>query len=149
MPKGIDPKAYAARITRAKKTVAAMDPATRAKIKDMYPKVTKETVANSALNPKKAAMKKQTPRKPAVSKSPSKAVKKPLPKIVGAKPGARRLLPRDPNAAPSPRRLLANTTTSASGRTAAKPKVAKRAPLETKRIGGIFAVPAKPKKTIY
>lgn len=135
MPKGIDPKAYAARITRAKKIVAAADPATRQKIKDMYPE--------------KAAMKKQTPRKPAVSKSPSKAVKKPLPKIVGAKPSERRLLPRDSNAAPSPRRLLANTTTSASGRTAAKPKVAKRAPLETKRIGGIFAVPAKPKKTIY
>ena len=135
MPKGIDPKAYAARITRAKKIVAAADPATRQKIKDMYPE--------------KAAMKKQAPRKPAVSKSPSKAVKKPLPKIVGAKPSARRLLPKDTKATPSPRRLLANTTTSASGRTAAKPKVAKRAPLETKRIGGIFAVPAKPKKTIY
>jgi hypothetical protein len=29
------------------------------------------------------------------------------------------------------------------------PKVAKRAPLETKRIGGIFNVPKKPKKTVY
>jgi len=31
------------------------------------------------------------------------------------------------------------------------PKVAKRAPkpLETKRVGGVFAVPVKPKKTIY
>lgn len=93
--------------------------------------------------------KKSAPKKPTVSRAPSKGVKKPLPKIVGAKPGERRLLPRDPNAAPSPRRLLANTTTSASGRTAPKPKVAKRAPLETKRIGGIFAVSAKPKKTIY
>jgi len=73
-------------------------------------------------------------------------MKKPAPKIQGAKPGAKRLMPRDPNAAPSPRRLLANTTTS---RTAPKPKVAKRAPLETKRIGGVFAVPVKPKKTIY
>ena len=58
MPKGIDPKAYAARITKAKKIVAAMDPATRAKLKEMYPKITKEAVANSALNPKKANMKK-------------------------------------------------------------------------------------------
>lgn len=110
-----------------------------------------------------AQMKKKSgPNMPRTPKSPSNAVKKPLPKL-GAKPGTRkpavrtpstppserRLLPRDSNAAPSPRRLLANTTTSASGRTAAKPKVAKRAPLETKRIGGIFAVPAKPKKTIY
>jgi hypothetical protein len=96
-----------------------------------------------------ANMKKPAPKKPTVSRAPSKGVKTPMPKITGAKPSARRLLPRDSNAAPSPRRLLANTTTSASGRTAAKPKVAKRAPLETKRIGGIFAVPAKPKKTIY
>ena len=97
-----------------------------------------------------AQMKKKSgPNMPRTPKSPSKAVKKPLPKIVGAKPSERRLLPKDTKATPSPRRLLANTTTSASGRTAAKPKVAKRAPLETKRIGGIFAVPAKPKKTIY
>lgn len=32
---------------------------------------------------------------------------------------------------------------------ASKPKIAKRAPLETKRVGGIFSVPKKPKKTIY
>jgi hypothetical protein len=73
-------------------------------------------------------------------------MKKPAPKIQGTKPGTRKLMPRVTNAAPSPRRLLANTTTS---RTAPKPKVAKRAPLETKRIGGVFAVPVKPKKTIY
>lgn len=82
-----------------------------------------------------AQMKKPAPKKPTVSRAPSKGVRTPMPRVT--------------NAAPSPRRLLANTTTSASGRTAAKPKVAKKAPLETKRIGGIFAVPAKPKKTIY
>ena len=86
MPKGIDPKAYAARITKAKKIVAAMDPATKAKIKEMYPKIAKEAVANSALNPKKVDMKKKTaPMKPTVSRAPSKGVKKPMPKI-GAKP---------------------------------------------------------------
>ena len=86
MPKGIDPKAYAARITKAKKIVAAMDPATRAKIKEMYPKITKEAVANSALNPKKVDMKKKTaPMKPTVSRAPSKGVKKPMPKV-GPKP---------------------------------------------------------------
>ena len=83
---------------------------------------------------------------------PKTATKPKAPSIVRKAPtkapasGARRLLPRDMNAAPSPRRLLANTTTS---RTAPKPKVAKRAPLETKRIGGVFAIPVKPKKTIY
>ena len=33
----IDPKAYAARVTSAKKRVAQMDPAVKAKLKDMYP----------------------------------------------------------------------------------------------------------------
>jgi len=76
-------------------------------------------------------------------------MKKPAPKIQGAKPGAKRLMPRDPNVAPSQRRLLANTATNTTSRMAPKPKVAKRAPLETKRVGGIFSVPKKPKKTIY
>ncbi len=85
----------------------------------------------------------RSPKRPG---SPSNSEKKPMPKIVGAKPGEKRLLPKGPNAAPGARRLLANTTTS---RTAPKPKVAKRAPLQTKRVGGIFAIPVKPKKTIY
>jgi hypothetical protein len=74
----VDPKAYAARITRAKKIVAGMDPATRAKIKEMYPKITKEAIANSALNPKKANIKKSPTRKPAVKRPNVKPV--PLPK---------------------------------------------------------------------
>ena len=39
MPKGIDPKAYAARITKAKKTIANTDPAVIKKINKMYPDV--------------------------------------------------------------------------------------------------------------
>lgn len=85
-PKGnkvsIDPKAYAARITRAKKTVAAMDPATRAKIKDMYPKVTREEVVKQALDTKKVNMKKSAARKPAVKRpnvKPAPLPKKPKP----------------------------------------------------------------------
>ena len=69
----IDPKAYAARITRAKKIVAAMDPATKEKIKDMYPKITKEEVAKQALKAKKAAA-KPTPKatvKPKVTPKPT------------------------------------------------------------------------------
>jgi len=53
MPNGMDPKAYAARVTSAKKKVMQIDPATKAKISEMYPKVTKETIANKALSPKK------------------------------------------------------------------------------------------------
>ena len=94
----------------------------------------------TATKPKASGMSRMLPR------SPSKANKTPMPKIQGAKPGTKKLMPRVTNAAPGPRRLLANTTTS---RTAPKPKVAKRAPLETKRIGGVFAIPVKPKKTIY
>jgi predicted flavoprotein YhiN len=108
----IDPKAYAARITRAKKIVASMDPATKAKIKDMYPKITKEEVAKQALNTKKVDMKKNTaPRKPTVSRAPSKGVKVPMPKIQGAKPGAKKLMPKDVNAAPGARKLMSKTLT--------------------------------------
>ena len=98
MPKGIDPKAYAARVTKAKKVIAAMDPAMKAKIKDMYPPVKKEAIMNKALSSKATVAKK--------------AAAKPKP----------------------------NT---------AKKAPAKPAPLETKRVGGIFNVPKKPKKTIY
>jgi hypothetical protein len=45
----IDPKAYAARITKAKKTVASMDPATKAKLKEMYPSTSKAPVAKKAV----------------------------------------------------------------------------------------------------
>ena len=89
----VDPKAYAARITRAKKIVAGMDPATKAKIKDMYPKVTREEVAKQALDTKKVAMKKKTsPMKPTVSRAPSTGAKKPMPKMEGAKPGTKKLM---------------------------------------------------------
>jgi hypothetical protein len=80
MPKGIDPKAYAARITKAKKIVEAMDPATRQKIKDMYPSVKKEQIVDKALNPKKAVAKKA---------APASMVKKAVAKKVAAKPTAK------------------------------------------------------------
>ena len=69
----IDPKAYAARVTKAKKIVESADPATKAKIKDMYPKVAKETIANKALSSKKPA-----PKKPMAPRTPSTGVKKPM-----------------------------------------------------------------------
>lgn len=45
----IDPKAYAARVTRAKKTVANADPAVKQKLKEYYPEITKEEVAKQAI----------------------------------------------------------------------------------------------------
>ena len=80
--KNIDPKAYAARVTKAKQTVARMDPAVKAKLKEIYPKVTKQSIANKALNPKKAAPKvatKSPPRPPA--KLTPNATTKPKPKV--------------------------------------------------------------------
>jgi len=85
----VDPKAYAARITRAKKIVAGIDPATKAKLKEMYPDIKKETIVNKALNPKKA-----TAKKPVAPRTPSKGVKTPMPKTVGAKPSVKKPMPK-------------------------------------------------------
>jgi hypothetical protein len=77
MPKGIDPKAYAARVTKAKKTVASMDPAVKQKIKDMYPNITKESIVNKALSTK-ATLAKKAAAKPKVTPKPkSKVTPKP------------------------------------------------------------------------
>jgi hypothetical protein len=48
--KNVDPKAYAARMTQAKKTVASIDPATKAKLKEFYPNVSREDIAKSILD---------------------------------------------------------------------------------------------------
>jgi hypothetical protein len=54
-PKGMDSKTYAKRLADAKKKVAMMDPALKAKIKDMYPKTTAKSIADKALAPKPKA----------------------------------------------------------------------------------------------
>ena len=41
-----------------------------------------------------ANMKKPAPKKPTVSRAPSKGVKTPMPKVTGAKPGAKKLMPK-------------------------------------------------------
>jgi hypothetical protein len=100
MPKGIDPKAYAARVTKAKKVIAAMDPAMKAKIKDMYPKISKEQVARQAMGGKDISsmekrMKSVADRKKKMTaemnafgktRTPSKAVKTPMPKTATKAP---------------------------------------------------------------
>jgi hypothetical protein len=75
----IDPKAYAARITRANKIIAAMDPGTKAKIKEMYPDIKKEAIVKKALDTKKAVAKKAAakPMAKPVVKAPAKPTVKP------------------------------------------------------------------------
>jgi hypothetical protein len=73
-----------------------------------------------------ANMNKPAPKKPTVSRAPSQGVRTPMPKIQGTKPSVRTPMSKTAKKAP-----------------------AKPAPIETKRVGGIFNVPKKPKKTIY
>jgi hypothetical protein len=65
--------------------MAQMTPAQKAKIKTMFPKVTKAEVAKQAL---------VNPKKPMAPRTPSKGVKKPMPKIQGAKPGVKKPMPK-------------------------------------------------------
>lgn len=56
MPKingiSVDPKAYAKRVTEAKKTLARTSPEVKRKIAEMYPKVSGKDIVNKALSPK-------------------------------------------------------------------------------------------------
>ena len=76
----IDPKAYAARVTKAKQVVARIDPATKAKLNEYYPKVTKAEAAKQALTTKKAAAKPMA--KPAAKATPKTTTKAPAKKKV-------------------------------------------------------------------
>jgi hypothetical protein len=50
--KPVDPKAYAARMTQAKKKIASIDPATKMKLKEFYPKINNKDIVKKALSPK-------------------------------------------------------------------------------------------------
>ena len=86
--KNIDPKVYAKRVTQAKKAVAAMDPAVKQRLKEMYPSVNvKKTIGEGltrkATNAVKA--KKSTPSltaKPVVTKATPTATPKAKPKTL-------------------------------------------------------------------
>jgi hypothetical protein len=83
--KPVDPKAYALRITNAKKIIAKTDPAVKRKIAEMYPKVAKKASSPKAKpsgTPKASVPKKKTlddfllkgkrpPRAPGQKKLPS------------------------------------------------------------------------------
>jgi hypothetical protein len=50
--KPVDPKAYAARLTEAKKTLARTSPEVKRKIAEMYPKISNKDIVKKALSPK-------------------------------------------------------------------------------------------------
>jgi hypothetical protein len=50
--KPVDPKAYAARVTNAKKILARTSPEVKRKIAEMYPKVSNKDIVKKALSPK-------------------------------------------------------------------------------------------------
>jgi hypothetical protein len=78
--KNIDPKVYAKRVTEAKKKVASMDPEVKQKIKEMYPKVTKEAIVKKALSAKKSTP--SLTAKPVVTKATPAATPKAKPKTL-------------------------------------------------------------------
>ena len=89
MANGMDPKAYAARVTKAKKTVAKMDPATKAKLSEYYPEITTKDIAKQMTNPKTTLsdMAKRIKAKPTATPKATvtkKAAAKPM-----AKPAAK------------------------------------------------------------
>jgi hypothetical protein len=99
MPKGIDPKAYAARVTKAKKTVAAIDPAMKKKLEQYYPKISKADLAKQMLSPKRklsdiSDMEKRMKAKPTTTRTPSKSTPTPMPKFPGAKPAKKKNMPK-------------------------------------------------------
>lgn len=118
----------------------------REQMKDNRVKITGTATSRARVS---AAMSKSQP-KTATRTRPS-GMAKPVPLPSGPKNPARpkRGTPvplGTPSAKPTGRR---NTMPRTTKKAADRPQVAKRAPLQTKRIGGVFAVPVKPKKTIY
>ena len=79
--KNIDPKVYAKRVTQAKKTVAAMDPAVKAKIKDMYPKkaAPKATVTPKATGSMRKPSTVVKPKEQIIKERAAAAKRKPTP----------------------------------------------------------------------
>ena len=147
MPKGIDPKAYAARVTKAKKVIAAMDPAMKAKIKDMYPKITKEDITKQMIGPKTTLsdMEKRikanptaTPKATAGSlarRTPSKAAKTSMPKTTTKAP-AKPTTKAKPLTGPAAVRELQRQVSPAGVKKAemdAKKAIAKKYPGLTKK----------------
>jgi hypothetical protein len=97
--KNIDPKVYAKRVTQAKKAIAAMDPAVKQRLKEMYPsvnvkKIIGEGLTRKATNAVKA--KKNSILQPNAKKASPKPTAKPV--VKKATPTKNSIL--QPNAKP-------------------------------------------------
>ena len=79
--KPVDPKAYALRITNAKKIIAKADPAVKRKIAEMYPKFSKEGITKKTLD---RQMKKKATPVPMPKITSGRRTAKPMP-AAGAK----------------------------------------------------------------
>lgn len=112
----VDPKAYAARVTSAKKRVAQIDPATKAKLNEYYPKITKQDIAKQILNPK-TTLSDMTKR---IKANPTAKAKSTVTKKAAVK---------RPSAKPAP---LAPAPAKPKGRMTPMPKTTKKAP--TKKV---------------
>ena len=107
-----------------------------------------------------AQMKKPMPKKPTAKPvSPAKKKLMPLTGPAAVEALQRRVSPSGVKKAEMdakkaiakkyPGLTKSTATKTVSKASAEKPKATKRAPLETKRVGGIVSVPVKPKKTVY
>ena len=147
MPKGMDPKAYAARVTKAKKVIAAMDPAMKTKIRDMYPKITKEDITKQMIGPKTTLsdMEKRMRAKPTATpkatagsvarRTPSKSAKTSMPKTA-TKASAKPTTKAKPLTGPAAVRELQRQVSPAGVKKAemdAKKAIAKKYPGLTKK----------------
>ena len=135
MPNGMDPKAYAARVTKAKKTVAKMDPATKAKLSEYYPEITTKDIAKQMTNPKTTLsdMAKRIKAKPtATPKATAGSVARRTTSKAAAKPMAK-------PAAKAP----AKTTTKAPAKKTPMPKTSTMPKKEKPAIGADKAAKKK------
>ncbi len=127
----IDPKAYAARVTSAKKRVAQIDPATKVKISEYFPKMTKEQIAKQAIGGKDvSAMEKRMKAMPktkitgtastkprvsaSMSKSQPKTTGKSVPKAPSKmvpNPAGKKPMPKSEGAKPSVKKPMPKVTT--------------------------------------
>ena len=104
----IDPKAYAARVTSAKKRVAQIDPAIKAKLNEYYPKITEQDIAKQMTSPKTSLsdMAKRIKAKPTATpkatagsvarRTTSKAAAKPMAKTAAKAPAKTTVKPKAP-----------------------------------------------------
>lgn len=135
MAQKIDPKAYAARLTQAKKKVAAIDPAMKTKIRDMYPKISKEQIARQAIGGKdvsslekrmKAKPKPTAPSFPTSTGVKKPQYKKPIIKRPNAKPVPLAPAPKAPRRGTATPVPLAPAPKKTKGRITPMPKTTKR-----------------------